>query len=218
MLGPPTSSRIPPSRSAVLTFESRSSLGPLRRHRTSPIYGGDTFPAVGAAHTQWVVVVISHAFWTWRWGGYRGGLRRCRAVAQDATPDCAVEVRNRWLRILRTSREDGRPRDDGIRPARDDKAAVLGVLQRFDPLLPKQCAVTHGLAARARDPQRPVAAIIDPAARTFELDRGAPQRDDACLEGGQYPSRANCNTAGVMAENHVGPFVCDGDGTSDHRL
>ena len=36
MLGPPTSSRIPPSRSAVLTFECRSSLGPLRRHRHKP--------------------------------------------------------------------------------------------------------------------------------------------------------------------------------------
>ena len=33
---------------------------------TSPLYGGDTFPAVGAAHTQWVVVgYLSRVSGTW---------------------------------------------------------------------------------------------------------------------------------------------------------
>jgi hypothetical protein len=65
--------------------------------------------------------------------------------------------------------------------------AVLGVVERLDPATAEEMRRDARLgSASARDPQRPVAAIIDPAARTLELDRGAPQRDDACLEGGQF--------------------------------
>ena len=101
-------------------------------------------------------------------------------MTHDAPLDCAVEVRNRRLHILGTGGEDGGPRDDGLRPAPDDKAAVISMLEPFDPLLPKQCAVTLGLAAQplqelwpldawriawavvgARDPQRPAAPIVE---------------------------------------------------------
>ena len=64
--GPPTSSRIPPRGrlfsllSAVAVLDLYGDIG------TSPLYGGDTFPAVGAAHTQWVVVgYLSRVSGTW---------------------------------------------------------------------------------------------------------------------------------------------------------
>jgi hypothetical protein len=57
-------------------------------------------------------------------------------VTHDATPDCTVES------------EIGGCASSA--PVATIKDAVLGVLERFDPLLPKKCAVTHGLAAPAR--------------------------------------------------------------------
>jgi hypothetical protein len=101
-------------------------------------------------------------------------------VAHDAAPDRAVEVRNRCLHVLRTGREEGGFRGDGLCPAHEDESAVLIALERFDPLLPEQRAVALGLPSqpfqelwtrdpiwvtraivRARDPQRPAAAVID---------------------------------------------------------